>query len=262
MSIYQVLSDLEVKGEQAVLCTVTGSQGSTPRHVGSKMIVFPDGRTEGTVGGGEVESRVVKEAIAAFSDGKAKKFTYSLVDPASGDPGVCGGTLEIFIEPILGKPLMLIIGGGHVGKAVVHLANWLGFKVAVSDDRPGFCTPESAPEADVFYPVSMKELPSVCNITPQTYIVMTTRGVAIDVPGLPAILETPAAYIGLIGSKRRWLTTRAALLKDGYPEEKLNRVQSPIGLELNAETPEEIAVSIMAEIIMLRNGGSGERMRI
>jgi xanthine dehydrogenase accessory factor len=108
----------------------------------------------------------------------------------------------------------------------------------------------------------MKELPEVMDISPHTYIVLTTRGSVIDVPGLPALLDTPAAYIGIIGSKRRWLTTRKALVESGIPEDKIARIHSPVGLELNAETPEEIAVSILAEIIMLRNGGTGERMRM
>ena len=159
-----------------------------------------------------------------------------------------------------GPPCVLIIGGGHVGKAVARLAKWLNFRVLVSDDRVEFCTPELNPDADAFYPVAMAELPNHAPITPQTYMVLTTRGAAVDIAGLPALLDSPAAYIGVIGSKRRWMTTRKALLEAGVPEEKLARVVSPVGLELNAETPEEIAVSILAEILMLRNAGSGDRM--
>lgn len=170
--------------------------------------------------------------------------------------------MQIYVEPILPKPVLLVIGGGHVGKAVAHLGKFLGFRVAISDDRPEFCNPEAIPDGDEFYPVPMRDLPQAMTITPQTYIVMTTRGSVVDVPGLPALLDSPAAYIGIIGSKRRWLTTKKALLESGIAEEKIARVHSPIGLELNAETPEEIAVSILAEIIMLRNGGTGERMRI
>jgi xanthine dehydrogenase accessory factor len=117
------------------------------------------------------------------------------------------------------------------------------------------------PEGDEFYPVPMAELPQHMQITPWTYLVLTTRGVAVDVPGLPALLDSPAAYIGVIGSKRRWATARKQLLTAGMPAEKLDRVRSPIGLELNAETPEEIAVSIMAEILMLRGGGDGKVMK-
>jgi xanthine dehydrogenase accessory factor len=169
--------------------------------------------------------------------------------------------VEVFVEPIQPRPVLVVIGAGHVGKAVAHLAHWLGFRVAVNDDRPGFCTQEAVPGGDDFYPVPMAELPGHLRISPWTYLVLTTRGVDVDVRGLPALLDTPAGYIGIIGSKRRWATAYKQLLETGIPAEKLDRVHSPVGLELNAETPEEIAVSIMAEIVMLRNGGNGGRMR-
>lgn len=260
MAIFKELANLEASGAGGALCTIIASQGSTPRHEGSKMLVYSDGQIAGTVGGGEMERRVIQEALMALENSETRRVTYSMIDPNAGDPGVCGGTVDIYIEPIFPKPVLLVIGGGHVGKAVAHLAKWLGFRVAISDDRIEFCNPQANPDGDVFYPVPLADLPTAANITPQTYIVMTTRGVMIDIPGLPAILDTQAGYIGLIGSRRRWLTTRKALVELGVPEEKIRRIQSPIGLELRAETPEEIAVSIMAEIIMLRNKGTGERM--
>ncbi len=258
--IFEALVNLKKENQAAALCTVIHSEGSTPRHVGSKMLVYPDGHFIGSIGGGDLEHRVLDEAWIALAEGKPRRLRYNMVDPHRGDPGVCGGTVEIFVEPILPPPLMIIVGGGHVGKAVAHLAKWLGFRVAVSDDRPEFCTPEAIPDADAFYPCRLSELPKHVSITRHTYLVLTTRGSAIDVEGLPALLETPAAYIGIIGSKRRWLTTANALRKQGIDEEKLARVHSPIGLEIQAETPEEIAVSILAEIIMLRRGGSGHPM--
>jgi xanthine dehydrogenase accessory factor len=225
------------------------------------MLVYADGRIEGSVGGGEMESRVIEVAIKTMTEGEPRMLTYSMAEPQRGDPGVCGGQVEIFVEPIQPKPLLVVIGAGHVGRAVAHLARWLGFRVAISDDRPEFCTPESVPDADAYYPVPMENLPENLKITPWTYLVLTTRGVPVDVKGLPALLETPAAYIGVIGSRRRWATAFEELLESGVPEERLSRVHSPMGLELNAETPEEIAVSILAEIIMLRRGGHGMEMR-
>ena len=145
-----------------------------------------------------------------------------------------------------------MIGGGHVGKAVAHLAKWMGFRVAISDDRVEFCTPEMNPDADEFYPVPMAELPSHVNINRQSYMILTTRGVTTDVPGLPALLETRAAYIGVIGSRRRWTMTVDGLKANGVSEEKIAKIHSPIGLELQAETPEEIAVSIIAQLIQVR----------
>ncbi len=262
MSIYRAVAELEAHNKAGALCTIVSSQGSTPRHTTSKMLVYADGTFIGTIGGGEMEGRVIKEALGALQDGKPRLLQYSMTDPARGDPGVCGGQLEIYVEPLIPKPAIVVIGSGHVGKAVVHLAHWLGFYVVVNDDRPEFCTPEAVPGADEYHPLPMAELPQKMKITPWTYLILTTRGVDIDVKGLPVLLDTPAAYIGVIGSRRRWATTRKKLLEYGIPAEKLDRVRSPIGLELNAETPEEIAVSIMAEIIMLRQGGDGSVMAL
>ncbi len=260
-SIYQALSELEKNNESAALCTVTKSEGSTPRHVGSKLLVYPDGKFIGTVGGGELENRVIKAALESMKSGEAQTLSYSMADPSRGDPGVCGGTVEVFVEPILPPATIVVIGAGHVGKAVVHLAKWLGFRVAVSDDRAEFCTPESVPGGDAYYPVEMGKLAKELKINHQTYLVITSRGSNVDAAGMPSLLESDAAYIGVIGSKRRWLTTVKALKEQGVAEEKIAKVHSPIGLELNAETPEEIAVSIMAEILMIKDKGTGKSMK-
>lgn len=260
-SIYQALSELERNNESAALCTVIKSEGSTPRHVGSKMLVYPDGKFIGTVGGGELENRVIKAALESIKSGDAQTLSYSMADPSRGDPGVCGGQVEVFVEPILPPAMVVVVGAGHVGKAVVHLAKWLGFRVAVSDDRAEFCTPESVPGADAYYPVEMEKLADQLKVTQRTFIVVTSRGSSVDAAGLPGLLRSEAAYIGVIGSRRRWLTTVKALKEGGVPEELIQKVHSPIGLELNAETPEEIAVSIMAEILMLRDKGTGKMMK-
>jgi xanthine dehydrogenase accessory factor len=260
-SILQSLAELEKTNRAAALCTVVKTSGSTPRHSTSKMLVHPDGHIEGTVGGGMLEDRVIQEALGSLKDGKPRLLEYSMTDPARGDVGICGGQVEVFVEPILPSAMLVVVGGGHVGKAVAHLAKWLGFRVAVSDDRPEFCTPEANPDADEFYPIPMAELPLRLNITPQTYLVLTTRGVSTDVPGLPPLLESQAGYIGVIGSQRRWSATVKELNEAGISDEQLKRVHSPIGLEIGAETPEEIAVSILAEVLKIRRGGSGKPMR-
>lgn len=254
MSILQDLAALEEACEPGAICTIVETHGSTPRHAGSKMLVYADGSFRGTVGGGEIERRIFDEAIASMKDGKTRLLRYQMVDPKRGDPGVCGGEVVVFVEPILPPPTLVVIGGGHVGKAVAHLAKWLGFQVAVSDDRAEFCTKEANPDADMLLPVLMQDLPQHLKITQQTYLVLTTRGVNVDVPGLPALLDTSAAYIGVIGSRKRWITTRKALEEAGVPQEKIKRVKSPVGMDIHAETPEEIAVSIMAEVIRARNG--------
>jgi len=261
VDIYQALARIEQNNGSAALCTVVKSIGSTPRHVGSKMLVYPDRKFIGTVGGGDLEHRVLDEAWIAMGDGESRLLSYTMADPSRGDPGVCGGTVEVFVEPILPPAMIVVIGAGHVGRAVVHLAKWLGFRVAVSDDRVEFCNPEATPGADVYYPVEMAKLPQQLQLNKRTYIVITSRGSGVDVQGLPGLLDSDAAYIGVIGSKRRWLTTVKALKEKGVSDDKIARVHSPMGLELNAETPEEIAVSIMAEILMLKDKGTGKPMK-
>ena len=259
-SVFSRLADLQAAGQPAALCTVTHTSGSVPRQAGAKMLVFPDGRTEDTIGGGEMEARVVAEALAALADGRPRTLQYSLTDPSRGDPGLCGGTVEVFVEPILPQATLLIIGAGHVGRALAQVAQFLGYRVLLSDDRPELCNAANVPHAQAFYPVPMSELPGQVSIDHQTYIALTTRNAEIDIKGLPALLDSPAAYIGVIGSRRRWAEARKQMEAAGVPREKLERVRSPIGLELHAETPEEIALSIMAEIIMIRRGGNGKQM--
>ena len=260
-SIFQALAEIEQNHESAALCTVTSSEGSTPRHVGSKMLVYPDGHFIGTVGGGDLEHRVLDEAWMAITDGQPRKLHYNMADPSRGDVGVCGGQVEVFVEPIRPAPLLVVIGAGHVGKAVVHLAKWLGFRVAVCDDRAEFCTPEATPEADAYFPVTMDKLPEHIKIDKRTILILTTRGSSVDAAGIAPLLDSAAAYIGVIGSRRRWATTAKALKEKGVAEEKIAKVHSPMGLELQAETPEEIAVSILAEVMMVREKATGKSMR-
>ena len=168
--------------------------------------------------------------------------------------------MEVFVEAIRPRSTLVVIGVGHLGKAVAHIASWLGFRVVLADDRPDFATPQAMPDADEYITCEIGQLPQRMTINEETYLVLTTRGMSVDVDGLPELLDTPAAFIGVIGSRRRWETTAKELIDRGVTEEKIARAISPIGLEINAETPEEIAVSILAQIIMLRRGGTGETM--
>jgi xanthine dehydrogenase accessory factor len=262
MSIYQKIAEFEARGEPFALCTVVQSSGSTPRGTGAKMLVFQDGSFLDTIGGGEMENRVIQAALDGLADGRSRYLKYNFTDPQRGDPGVCGGQVEVYVEPNIPPPVLVVVGAGHVGKAVAFLAHWLGFRVVISDDRPGFSSPEAIPTAAEYHVGPLSALTSQVNITPWTYIVLTTRGMNIDVEGLPGLLGSKAAYIGVIGSRRRWQLAYNQMLASGVPADLLSRVHSPVGLELNAETPEEIAVSIMAEIIMLKQGGSGNQMKL
>lgn len=260
MGLYERLAEIERRGLRAALATVIQASGSVPRHPGSKMLIFPDGTIEGTIGGGDMESRVVREGIQALADGKPRVLHYTFNDPEKGDPGLCGGEMDVFVEPLRPRPSLIVVGAGHVGQAVAHLAHWLGYRLVINDDRPEFATPDTIPDADEYLICPLQELPGQTRIDEQTYIVLTTRGVKVDVAGLPALLKTPAPYIGVIGSRRRWETSVKELREMGLDEEEIGRVTSPVGIGLGAETPEEIAISIMAEITMLRRGGSGKPM--
>lgn len=256
----QELLSAQENGEAVVLATVVRAQGSVPRVAGAKMLVYEDGRIDGTVGGGEMEARVMEEAQTALKEGQPRILNYSLVNPERGDPGVCGGEVDIYLEPYLPPATVFVVGAGHVGRAVADLAHWLGYRVVVNDDREELATPKNVPNGDVYLPGSIEDALEQHKITRNTFIVLLTRNVMVDQEILPKLVDTPAPYVGVIGSKRRWQTTVKLLKELGLDEEQLDRFHSPVGLELNAETPEEIAVSIMAEIIMLSRGGTGERM--
>ena len=168
--------------------------------------------------------------------------------------------MDVYIEPIRPKATLLIFGMGHVGKAIAHLGSWLGFRVVAADDRADTILEGNNPDVDERIHCEIVDLPKHVEVTDQTFIILATRGVPIDVAGLPALLRSPAAYIGVIGSRRRWETTARQLQEMGIPDEEILRVTSPMGLEIRAETPEEIALSILAEIIMIQREGTGEKM--
>ena len=259
-SIYEAILEAERSGQLAALATVIRARGSVPRHETSKMLVFTDGRIVGTVGGGELENRTIEEAKQVAHEGTPRVVTHTLVDPLHGDAGVCGGEVQVFIEPITPPPTLLIIGAGHVGRSLAHLAKWMGFRVVVTDDRAELCTREFIPDADEFVVGPVQEALARLHVDHQTFVACVTRGYLFDVDALPILLDTPTPYIGVIGSRRRWTMALKDLGQKGVPDESLARVRAPIGLDIEAETPEEIAVSIMGEIILLRRGGTGAPM--
>lgn len=262
LAVYEALLKAQQQSMPAVLATVIETNGSMPRHAGSKMLIYEDGTFVGTVGGGAMESLVIKEALQSLMDRQTRTKTYSLNNLEDGDPGICGGTATIFIEPLGISPTLLVIGGGHVGKALAELGKWAGYRVILSDDREAFCNETYAPGLDGYIVCKAGELIDLVTINSQTYIAAVTRGLPVDIHLFPPLLQTSAPYIGLIGSRRRWAITAKALKEEhGFTDEQLSRVHSPIGLELEAETPKEIALSILAEIVMIRRGGTGEPMK-
>ena len=261
MEIYEQLSKLISEGQPVALCIITQTTGSTPRRAGTKMLVHPDGSFTGTIGGGEFESKVIKEALKSLKTGKPCLVTYSLKSPEKGDPGICGGQMEVYVEPITKQHTLIIIGAGHIGNALVQLGSWIGFKVVIADDRDGYARKENHSDADEHIEAPINEIIEKLDIHEFSYVVLTTRGVDLDVEILPQIFGSKTAYIGVIGSKRRWHETQRKLLELNIDQKLLDKVHSPMGLEINAETPKEIALSILSEIIMLREGGTGKQMK-
>lgn len=236
-------------GRPVTLATVVATRRSVPRHAGAKMLVFEDGRTVGTIGGGKMESQVIDTAHDVIRRGCPRLVEYDLVSPSEGDPGICGGEVKLYLEPYMPPPTVYVIGCGHVGRTVVDLAHWLGYRTVAIDDRPDLVTVQAMPNADVRFAGSVPDAIAAHPVTKDSSVIVVTRSTTIDAAALPHLVKTPAAFIGVMGSRTRWRATRQRLIDGGVTAEQLDRLHVPIGIELNAETLEEIAVSIMAEVI-------------
>lgn len=258
-TIVRSLADALDRGVAVVMATVVRTQHSVPRHAGAKMLVYGDGHQLGTIGGGEMESRVRDAAADALATGRPMSLEFDLVDPARGDPGVCGGSATIYLEPFMPQPHLLVIGCGHVGAAVVELAHWLGFRVTAVDDRAEVADAALLPDADVVLAGPIAESLQRAVIDEATHVVLVTRNVVVDAEALPIVFDSSARSIGVMGSARRWETTRTKLAGAGIADEQLDRVISPIGLDIDAETPAEIALAIMTEIVALRHTAPAEK---
>jgi xanthine dehydrogenase accessory factor len=250
------LTEALAAGRPVVMATVVDTRRSVPRRAGTKMLIYGDGALTGTVGGGEMESRIIDAAHGVLQDGKTQLLSYELLEPEKGDPGVCGGEVHIYLEPYMPPHTVFVIGAGHVGKAVVGLASWLGYRTVVTDDREEQLTPDAIPRADVRLPGTVTAALAAHPVTEDTSIVLVSRDVAIDADAIPQLLATPARYVGVMGSERRWLTVRRRLVEAGVDEAELERIHVPIGIELGAETVEEIAVSILSEVIRVTRAGT------
>lgn len=256
--IYAELARLNATGEEAALATVISAAGSTPREEGAKMLVRADGSIMGTVGGGAVEKAVIKEALEVIKRGRARKMEYRL--KAGDELGmICGGDTEVFIEPILAIPSLFIFGGGHIAVPLAKMAAIVGFKITVIDERPEFCNPQRFPDAVNTLAVEMPEAYKSLEIDKGAYIVIITHGHKGDEVALEGALKTPARYIGMIGSRTKNKTVFTHLLSKGFTQADIDRTHSPIGLNIKAQTPEEIAVSILAEMIAAKRSADISR---
>src|SRR5690348_17185814 len=239
-------------GQRGALATIVHTNGSIPSYESSRMLVRDDGTIAGTIGGGCVEAEVWAAAKEVMHKETPRKMVFNLNNEASYDNGlICGGTLEVFVEPLLPQPQLIIFGGGHVSTAVAKAANAAGFGIVVVDDRESFANAERFPMAQEIY-TSYEDAFDKIHPNASSYLIIVTRGHKDDMRVLAWAVRTPARYIGMIGSKRKVISVYRALEREGFSEKEFERVHAPVGLEIGALSPEEIGVSIAAELIAVR----------
>jgi xanthine dehydrogenase accessory factor len=255
VDIYEEIIRMRREGRKAALATIINVRGSIPSFESAKMLVRDDGSILGTIGGGCVEAEVWQAARDIMQSEKPQTLTFNLNNNPKYDTGlVCGGTLDIFIEAVLPVSTLYIFGAGHVAWSLYKVARIAGFDVVVTDDREAYANRERFPEARDVYADEYERVVAQLAPNESSYIVIVTRGHRDDMRVLRWAADTPARYIGMIGSQRKVITTCKELEKEGIAAEKLARVYAPVGIDIGAITPEEIAVSIVAEMIALRRG--------
>ena len=253
MDIYEQIVALRKAGRRGAVATIVNVRGSIPSFRTAKMLVRDDGSIAGTIGGGCVEADVWQAAREVMESEKPRTLTFDLNQDPKYDTGlVCGGTLEVFVEPILPPALLYIFGAGHVAVSVCQVANSAGFDVTVTDDRSSYATRERFPGAREIYALDFDEATQKLDPNESSYIVIVTRGHRDDMRILRWAVQTRTRYIGMIGSKRKVIQIFKALQEEGLSPELFDRVHAPIGLDIGAITPEEIAVAITAELIAER----------
>ncbi|MCK4546856.1 MAG: XdhC family protein [Candidatus Eisenbacteria sp.] len=252
--VYERIADLARRGIPAVAATVIRTEGSTPRGVGAKMVIAADGRNWGTIGGGFVESAVIEQAASVLKSGAPRTLQYDLEGEGKDSGALCGGKIEILLEPLLAAERLHIFGAGHVARALAELAKRVGFAVTVIDPRPEQANRERFPFADDIVVRGFAEVAAETVPGPDTYVVVLTPEHKHDEEVVRAVLNSPFRYVGMIGSRRKVATLISHLKEAGFGEEVMRKLHSPIGLDIGAETPEEIAVSIVAELVASRRG--------
>jgi xanthine dehydrogenase accessory factor len=243
------------RGEPVALVTIVSTRGSTPQRVGAKMLVYADGRIVGTIGGGCYENDAFWKAKEAITNRRPELVHYELSDDFAQETGlICGGQMDVYIEPIEPSPELYVVGAGHVGLHLARLAGEVGFRVHVVDDREKFANRERFPTA---VEIVADEIPAWLEnaaLPAHAYVVIVTRGHTNDLEALRALAPRELRYLGLIGSRAKVARIYDALLTDQMSPDALKRVHAPIGLDIGAVTPQEIAVSILAELIAVKHG--------
>jgi xanthine dehydrogenase accessory factor len=261
MQIFEEALRLRRSGRTSAIATIVECKGSSPQKQGAKMLVRDDGSIMGTLGGGCLEADVVQAAIMAIRDGKPMTMNFELTEREGGL--VCGGAVLVYIEPIVLEPKLVILGAGHVGKTLSTLARFAGFRVTVVDDREEFANRGNIPDASDLIVTEFEQAFAKLPCDANTFVVIATRGHNHDLGAVKSALRTEARYIGLLGSKRKKALLLKALVEAGFSQEDMERVVIPVGLPIGSVSPEEIAISIMAQIIQKRREhGTGRQCRV
>lgn len=250
MDIYEEILRLKKEGRPSALATIVQCVGSSPQKEGAKMLIRDDGSILGSLGGGCIEAEVIQASRKAMKDGSPLTMPFELTEKHGGL--VCGGKVLVYIEPVIPDPHVVILGAGHVGKALSKVAGFSGFRVTVADDRQEYANRDNIPDASDIVVTDFDNVFSKVAADRDTYLVIATRGHNHDLDALKAALKTEARYIGLMGSKRKRALLFKTLREEGFSQADIDRVITPVGLPIGSVTPEEIAISIMAQIIKYR----------
>jgi xanthine dehydrogenase accessory factor len=255
MDIFEEIVRLGRLGQKCALATIVQVRGSIPSFESAKLLVREDGSMVGTIGGGCVEAEVWNAAREVMETERPKHLSFNLGQDAAYDSGlICGGQLDIFIEPVIPPPAAYVFGAGHISKSLCKIASLTGFSTTVIDDRESFANRERFPDAAEVVAGEYEQVFQKLTIVESSYIVIVTRGHRDDMRVLRWAVETPARYIAMIGSRRKVISVVKELEKEGVSRERLERIFAPMGLEIGAVSPEEIAVSVVAEMIAVRRG--------
>jgi xanthine dehydrogenase accessory factor len=259
MDVYEELVRLRRLGQKCALATIVQVRGSIPSYESAKILVREDGSFVGTIGGGCVEAEVWNAAREVMETEQPKQLSFNLGQDAAYDNGlICGGQLDVFVEPVLPQPRAFIFGAGHISKSLSKIANMAGFGTVIVDDREAFANRERFPEASEVYAGEYEQIFSQLEIHQASYLIIVTRGHRDDMRVLRWAITTPARYIAMVGSKRKVISVIKELEKEGIPREAFERLFAPMGFDIGAVTPEEIAVSVVAEMIAQRRLPGGE----
>ncbi len=255
MDVYEELIRLRREGQKCALATIVEVNGSIPSYESAKMLVREDGSIAGTIGGGCVEAEVWNAAREVMESERPRQLKFTLGQDAAYDNGlICGGQLTVFVEPVVPQPRAFIFGAGHISRSLSRIANIAGFSTVIVDNRASFANAERFPEASAIHAEEYETVFPTLDVRDTGYIVIVTRGHRDDMLVLRWAVSTPARYIAMIGSKRKVIGVVRELQKEGVPLSAFERIFAPMGFDIGAITPEEIAVSVVAEMIALRRG--------